>query len=163
MGMTNNESSDACLSNGTLHSYMFSPQMNMSMMLKHTAKHNEYDFRNLLVEILFTEDKPSFIKYQFSTDGKVELVYGIDEDNGTEIASVQKGIYDFAMDYFIYERKFGSILNVCGREAYMPVDGLAEDKEYCLKFLGNYKVNENSGIFEKDQKRTLRDIVQENR
>ena len=163
MGMTNNESSDACLSNGTLHSYMFSPQMNMSMMLKHTAKHNEYDFRNLLVEILFTEDKPSFIKYQFNTDGKVELVYGIDEDNGTEIASVQKGIYDFAMDYFTYERKFGSILNVCGREAYMPVDGLAEDKKYCLKFLGNYRVNENSGIFEKDQKRTLRDIVQENR
>lgn len=163
MGMTGNNASDTCLSRGNLYSYMFSQQKNRNMMLRHTAKNNEFDFRNQLVEILFTEDKPSFLKYQLGSGGEMEVSYGQPEHNGEILKSIQQGIYDFAMDYISYERKFGNVLTISGLEAYMPVDGLAEDKKYCMDLLGEYRVNENSGIFDKENTRTFREIVKENR
>ena len=146
MGMTNGKASDICLSNRVLYSFMFSQQKNRNMMRKHTARNNEFDFRNLLVEILFTEDNPTFVKFQLSNSGKVELIYGQNEQNGEMLKSIQQGIYDFATDYFTYERKFGNILMLNGLEAYMPVDALAENKKYCVELLGEYRINENSGI-----------------
>lgn len=163
MGMTNSKASDIYLSNRNLYSYMFSQQKNRDVMLRHTAKNNEFDFRNLLVEILFTEDKPSFIKYQLGNEGEIELIYGQEEHNEEILRDIQRGIYDFAKDYFTYERKFGNILIMSGLEVYMPVEALAEAGKYCLHFLGKYKVNENSGIFEKENTRTFWRVVRENR
>lgn len=159
MGAVDNSSTDLCISNHSIFSYMFSMQENYDMMLKVFGKHNECDFRKFLIEILFTEDKPSFIKYTLDQNGELQCVYGIDEQNGKTIESIQRGIYDFAMDYFFYEEKFGDILHICGREAYMPIDALAEDKKYCIQLLGDYRINENSGLFERDNVRTFKEII----
>lgn len=163
MGTANTESTDLYLSNEVLYSYMFSTQKNRDTMLKHTGKRSEWDFRNLLVEILFTEDKPSFLKYQLSNSEEIEFVYGIKENNAKIVESVQKGIYDFSMDYFTYEKKIGKVLVIPGREAYMPIDSLTENKRYCLKLLGQYEINGNPGIFDEEHYSTLEQVVNGNR
>lgn len=159
MGTANNESSDISISNGDLYSYMFSTQNNKDTLLKMIEKNNEYEFRKLLIEILFTEDKPSFIKYHLKNNDDIELIYGSKDDNSCKIKDIQKGIYDFATDYFKYESKFGSLLNICGQEAYIPIHALGCNKKYCLKLLGDYKMNESAGNFDKNRKRTFLEIV----
>lgn len=159
MGTANNETVLLRTGSGQLFSYLFSPQKNYDMLLRHTGAYSEIKLRNLLLEILFTEDKPTFVKYQMNQDGTVGFVYGPGEDNSEAAAAIQKGIYDFAADYSHYQKIFGACMELSGREAYMPIDALAKDKKYCLKLLGNYEINEMSGMFDTMHVRRFQDIV----
>ncbi len=159
MGMCANESAKAGLDTGRMHSYMFSAEQNHENLIRHTGRQNELDFRNLLVEILFTEDRPTFMGFGMDENGAVELKYGAKENNGKMIAGVQQGIYDFSRDFYHYSKKFPEWLKIRGQEAYLPLHGLAEAKRYCIKLLGDYEIHENAGCFEADKKRLFKDIV----
>lgn len=159
MGTADNETALLRTSSRQLHSYLFSPQKNHDILMQHSGSRNDIRLRNLLMEILFTEDGPTFLKYQPGKDGAVGFVYGAKENNSAVIAAIQKGIYEFAADYSAFQKIFGECMELCGREAYMPIDALAKDKKYCLKLLGDYEVNEMSGMFCTRQVRRFKDIV----
>ncbi len=159
MGMYGNDSAGLCESSGQLYGYMFSQQKNRDTLFRHSGAYSEIVFRNLLAEILFTEDKPTFLKFEFDENHKPALVYGRQEDNSAMIADIQDGICEFAEDYCTYQKVFSSWLDVCGQEAYLPFDAIARDKAYCIKLLGDYEVNETTGIYEKAAVRRLKDIV----
>lgn len=142
-----------------MHAYLFSAGKNHENLMRHTGKQNEIDFRNLLVEILFTEDKPSFLGFGRDGDRKVKLEYGLRENNGKAVKEVQEGICDFCRDFYQYSKKFPGWLEINGQEAYLPLDRLADAKKYCLEFLGDYEINEGSGFFEDQNARTFREIV----
>lgn len=159
MGTANNEAALLGMSSGQLHSYLFSPQKNYDILMRHAGAYGDLKLRNLLMEILFTEDRPTFMKYQLRKDGTVGFLYGPKENNSAVIAEIQKGIYEFAADYFAYQNIFGACMDLCGREAYMPMDALAKNKKYCLELLGDYEVNELSGMFGTMPVRKFKDIV----
>lgn len=160
MGSNDNGTSEINLDTKKIYSYLFSMQKNKDMLQRHCAKRQERDYRNLLAEILFTQDMPSFLKFQKNSDGGVAFQYGADEKNGRMIRSIQAGIYDFCKDYAPYDRDFKDWLKISGREAYIPLDALAGAKEYCVRFLGDYKIHEHAGIFDERRcSRTFRQIV----
>lgn len=162
MGSDQNETAEINLDTKKVHSYLFSMQKNKEMLQRHCEKRQERDYRNLLAEILFTQDKPSFLKFIKNREKSsgVDFLYGADEKNSGMIRSIQAGIYDFCKDYAPYEACFKDWLTISGREAYIPLDALAGAKEYCIKLLGNYIINKNMGIFDSEQRnQTFRQII----
>lgn len=159
MGMSSSVSAGIGFDTKLMHSYMFSTGKNHENLMRHTGKQNEIDFRNLLAEILFTEDAPTFLKFSRDGNGKVKLVYGPPENNGEAVKEMQKGICDFCRDFYAYSEKFPGWLEIGGQEAYLPLDRLAGAKKYCMKFLGDYEVHEGSGFFADHNVRKFREIA----
>lgn len=146
MGTANNETTDVFISNEDMMSYLFSTQHNSQMLRRHSAIRNDRIMRDLLVEVLFTEDNPSFWKFDMDWKGNTKFVYAAKESNHVAIENIQRGIFDFAAEYLKMQKKLGSIMNICGQEAYIPLDGLAQNKKYVKTILKNCNVCENSTL-----------------
>ena len=162
MGMYGNDSAGICVSSGQMHSYLFSQQKNRDTLFRHAGAYSEIVFRNLLAEILFTEDAPTFLTFKLDQNGQTMLVYGKPEQNTDAITKMQSGILDFVQDFFRYWKMFGGWLTLCGQEAYLPFDAMARDQAYCIRLLGDYEVHASTGIFEQAAVRRFADIVGEN-
>lgn len=161
MGMYGNDSAGLCVSSGQLHGYLFSQQKNRDTLFRHAGAYSEIVFRNLLAEILFTQDAPTFLKFALDQKGQTALVYGRAERNTDAVAKMQDGILDFVRDFSRYFQMFGGWLTLCGQEAYLPFDAVARDKAYCIRLLGDYEVHESTGIFDQAPVRRFADIVGE--
>lgn len=159
MGMIKDEAAEISLSNRTVFSYMFSAHHNQKTYLKHMGKHGEINYRNMLIEILFTEDNPTFLKFKLDKQGKVIFEYGCKENNKKLLGSLQKGIMDFAEDYLKYWMYFGDVLEICGQDAYIPVDSLAEAKKECIRLLGEYEIHKDPGIFDERDRCTYKEAA----
>lgn len=157
MGMVNNDSAEICVANRSLFSYLYSPHHNRMTYLRHARKPSQIPYRDMLVEILFTENHPSFLKFELDKDGNVVLKYCEKENNGKMIDSMQCGIMDFADEYLTYEKQFGDVLEICGQEAYIPLDSMARAKKLCTGLLGDYEIHATPGMFDNEQKQTYRE------
>lgn len=161
LGMVKNDTAEINIANRSLFSYMFSPHHNQRTYLCHAGKRRDIPYRDMLVEIFFTENHPSFLKFRLNEKGDVVLDYGRKDNNQEIIENLQCGIMDFVRDYAKYWKCFGAVLEICGQEAYIPIDSLAKAKKICMKLFGNYEVNENPGIFEEKMKRTYKEAVKQ--
>lgn len=159
LATSDRDATDICISNGNLYSYLFSRQHNSELLKRHMAKHTENEYRNLLMEILFTEDNPSFLKYKLNENEDVEFEYGLKENNTDIILQVQEGMLDFSREYFSLQKIFGVILDVSGYEAYLPFDALLQNKRYCVELMGNYEITEDTGVFSELKRRTFKDVL----
>lgn len=159
LGMSGTEAARIGLDSKIMHSYLFSTGKNHENLLRHTGKQAEVNYRNLLIEILFTEDAPTFLKFDFDADGQVRPVYGQKENNSKKIRQMQRGVSDFSKDYMRYAGIFGRWLDVCGQEAYLPFHALAETKSYCMELLKDYEINENCGVSPQGQRRIFADAA----
>ncbi len=160
MGMIKNESAELRLAKGDIFSYLFSPHHNEKTYRRHMGKCAEIPYRNMLLEILFTQDQPSFLKFQLDQEGNVIFEYGLKENNGKILKSLQKGIMDFAKDYIKYWGCFGDVLKICGQEAYIPIDSLAQAKKDCMKLFGHYEIKDDPGIFGEKDRRTYKEVIE---
>lgn len=157
MGMVKNDTAEICLANRSMFSYLFSPHHNQRTYLCHAGKRREIPYRDMLVEIMFTEDNPSFLKFDLDQSGNVILKYGVKENNTKILNGIQRGIMDFAEDYLAYGKHFGDVLEICGQEAYIPIDSMARSKKTCMKLLGEYEIHADPGVFKDRKKQTYKD------
>ena len=159
MGMNGAASSGTAADTEFMHAYLFSHTKNHENLIRHIGKVNQIHYRNLLVEILFTEDQPSFLQFCRTKDGRAGFVYSAPENNARIIHDIQAGMYDFSRDYSRYDKEFEGWLTISGYEAYLPLNAVAEAGDYCLKIFGDYEINENSGNFGSGTVRTFREIA----
>lgn len=158
MGMVKNDTAEICLANRSMFSYLFSPHHNQRTYLCHAGKRRENPYRDMLIEIMFTEDHPSFLKFDLDQNGNVILKYSAKENNKKIIDSLQHGIMDFAEDYLAYGKYFGDVLEICGQEAYIPIDSMARAKKTCMKLLGEYEIHADPGVFNNRKKQTYKEV-----
>ncbi len=159
MGMLKSESAEISLANRSIFSYLFSAHHNEKTYLRHMGKSADISYRNMLVEILFTENRPTFLKFRMDQEENVVLEYGMQEHNRSILDSLQKGMLDFAKDYIKYWKRFGDILEICGQEAYIPIDCVAKAKKECMKLFGAYEIREDPGIFEEKDRCTYKELI----
>lgn len=157
LGASKSSSVNIAVSSGNLHSYLFSPQYCREVMNCFLGKETESKYCMLLMEILFTENAPSFLRYEKQEDDKILLRYGLPEHNEAILNSIQNGILDFCKDFWKLEQKFPAILNLSGYEAFMPIRSLMENKKYCLELLGDYEIDENSGFLKQSRKKKFKE------
>lgn len=157
MGMVKSDTTEICLANRSMFSYLFSPHHNQKTYLCHAGKNSMISYRNMLVEILFTEDHPSFLKYEMDQNGNVILKYGAKENNQKILDHLQQGILDFSEDYLKYGRCFGDVLEICGQEAYIPIDSVAKARKMCMQLLGEYEIHIDPGVFKESDRQIYRE------
>lgn len=88
IGATSDVAVDARIQSGKLSPYVFSNFDNVDILKSHMDK--QLIIHNLLIEILFTEMKPSFLKFR-EIAGSIVPEFGYEEyDNYKAIDSMQK-------------------------------------------------------------------------
>jgi len=116
------------LLNGSVQTYIFSNIYNGDIYEHHKNAHNGTN--NIYFELFSQSCEPSFSGV--SKDGEFE--FNVPETLNYEITQeIQKGILDFNKRYLHFAKNDKYLLNICGRDAYMPYKFITKS----LKLLKN--------------------------
>lgn len=122
-GTINNKISNAAIENNQLFSYMFSHEYNSDLQIQ--PKHL------MLLETLFSSEKPSVKSYTLNPDNTFTINYNIPENTDTRaFINMKLGMYDFCRDFKNAENKLGLKLEISGRDAYLPVYAINNIYDY---------------------------------
>lgn len=113
------DSSQGFFFENRMESYFFSQFHNRDLWKFHDL-HKKH---NLYLELLFTSPSPSFLGFEKTAQGEVNLLFAPREKHEEEIRQIQKGILDFVADY---QKYFGDFTTkgwgeISGRDAYAPL------------------------------------------
>lgn len=159
LGMLDGESTQIASSVGILEGYVCSPKHNGMILNNIIGKRNEIDYKKLMLEIMFTEDKETFVKFYNISENEIGFLYGSYEDNRDSISQIQNGIYDFACDYRKYDNTFGMMTEFSGQEVMVPISDLSCSKKFIKSILGDYQINDLSGIYDNSEKVTFSKVI----
>lgn len=113
--------------NRNIESYMFSPNHNTDLLVKHQRK---TIIRNTVVEIFTTAPAPSFLK-AVSDKNNYSFIFDIPEvENYEKIDLIFKGEIDFVKEYIKHIKNHKELLEIPGRDAYMPLNYLMAGKRF---------------------------------
>lgn len=115
--------------NKDVESYMFSSNSNTDILFKHQRNNA---VKNTVVEIFTTAPVPSFLK-AVTQDNKdsYNLKFDIPEvENYEDINLIFKGEIDFVKEYMKHINNHPELLNIPGRDAYMPLNYLMVGKRF---------------------------------
>lgn len=122
------DSTDAFLQSEKLVSYLYSSAINRDLYKKHDPN-KDY---NVFWELLLSSPTQQFVGFYEGEDG-VELRYGKFDENQDGIREVQRGICDFAKQYYEHFKEYPYMFNISGRDAYAPMLAATGNNEKYLK------------------------------
>ena len=161
IGGTPDASVDARIQSGKLSSYVFSNFDNLDILKIHMDK--QLIIHNLLVEILFTEMKPSFLKFR-EIEGAIVPEFGYEEyDNYKAIDSMQKGMLRFAEEFNQFNNLMENFEVISGHDAYAPLLSMMEKRKQCYHIFKDYKISQLSGRFSEGGIQTIGDLMKESK
>lgn len=161
IGGTPDVAVDARIQSGKLSPYVFSNFDNVDILRFHMDK--QLVIHNLLIEILFTEMKPSFLKFS-ELGGAIIPEFGYEElDNYKAIDSMQKGMLRFAEEFNRFKNLFENLEGISGHDAYAPLQGMMGKRKQCYHIFKNYKISQLSGKFSEIGIQTIGDLMKESK
>lgn len=115
--------------NKDIVSYMFSSNSNTDMLFRHQRNNA---VKNTVVEIFTTAPAPSFLKaVSQNNKDNYDFIFDIPEvENYKSIDLIFKGEIDFVKQYLKYIKNHMELLNISGRDAYMPLNYLMAGKRF---------------------------------
>lgn len=148
------DASEIFLQNGKLCAYLYSQNHNRDLLKRHDP---DRDY-NVFWELLLSSPTPQFtgfyegrqetfsgaesVRYLEGTD--ITLAFGKQEDHLEGIREIQRGIMDFADDYYCRFKEFPCMLRVSGRDAYAPMLLAASHHErYLIAILKKFTFEKN--------------------
>ena len=159
IGGAPDEAVDAKIQSGKLSSYVFSNFINVDTLNFHMD--NQLVIHNLLVEILFTEMKPSFLKFR-EISGDIVPEFGYEEcDNYKAIDSMQKGMLQFAEEFNRFKNLIEKLEEISGHDAYAPLQNMMEKRKQCYHIFENYKISQLPGKFSESGIQTIGELMKE--
>ena len=147
------------MANGDLFVYGFARNMNYDLQKNHMGK--DVDYHNLLMEILFTAPEPSFLKFYYDKS-QSELLFNEnrDKNNCEIIKGIHAGIQTFSKMYFEFSILLSSIsLNILGKDALLDIQNQWLYVQNCLSVLGDFCLDELSGISDQRKYSTFKNII----
>lgn len=161
IGGTSDVAVDARIQSGKLSPYVFSNFDNVDILKSHMDK--QLIVHNLLVEILFTEMKPSFLKFR-EIAGSIVPEFGYEEyDNYKAIDSMQKGMLQFAEELDRFKNLMDNLEGISGHDAYAPLQSMMKKRKQCYHIFKNYKVSQLSGKFSESGIQTIGELMKESK
>ena len=108
---------------------MFSSNSNTDMLFRHQRNNA---VKNTVVEIFTTAPAPSFLKaVSQNNKDNYDFIFDIPEvENYKSIDLIFKGEIDFVKQYLKYIKNHMELLNISGRDAYMPLNYLMAGKRF---------------------------------
>ena len=135
------DASEVFLQGEQLVAYLYSQRHNRDLLKKHDPN-KDY---NVFWELLLSSPTPQFSGFKIgkrcrkNTEDKylpeldITLQFGKYDTNQEGIKQIQKGIMDFARDYYEHFKDFPYMFNISGRDAYAPMLVAASHNEKYLK------------------------------
>ena len=161
IGATSDVAVDARIQSGKLSPYVFSNFDNVDILKSHMDK--QLIIHNLLIEILFTEMKPSFLKFR-EIAGSIVPEFGYEEyDNYKAIDSMQKGMLQFAEEFDRFKNLMDNLEGISGHDAYAPLQSMMKKRKQCYHIFKNYKVSQLSGKFSESGIQTIGELMKESK
>ena len=161
IGATSDVAVDARIQSGKLSPYVFSNFDNVDILKSHMDK--QLIIHNLLIEIIFTEKKPSFLKFR-EIAGSIVPEFGYEEyDNYKAIDSMQKGMLQFAEEFDRFKNLMDNLEGISGHDAYAPLQSMMKKRKQCYHIFKNYKVSQLSGKFSESGIQTIGELMKESK
>lgn len=160
VGGTGGGEVDARIMNHHLRTYVFSKSQNESILQWHMNR--ETVIHNILTEVMFTEQKPSFLKFCRNHTGILEEVYGYDEaENYPAIESMHAGIMAFVNEFQRISQAVDGFIGISGGDAYAPVKNTMKKPRLCYEIFKEYQITQLSGKFSKKTIQTVGEIMKD--
>lgn len=138
------DAAEPFLQSGKLVPYLYSQKHNRDLLKKHDPGKGYNVFWELLLssptpqfqgfyEGRKTEGQENECQYQYMEGLNITLRFGGCDANPEGIRKIQRGILDFAREYYGHFRDFPYMLRIGGRDAYAPMLVAASDGERYLR------------------------------
>lgn len=113
--------------NKSIESYMFGPTQNIDLLKIHSRKPA---LHSAVIEIFTSAPTPSFLNF-FERDNIVDIKFDRPEvENYSTIEEIFRGELDFIHEYLKNCQNHPELLNISGRDAYVPVKSLITGKDF---------------------------------
>lgn len=149
---SNNHYTEVTSTAGINHAYLFSPEKNRDLLLMHNQEfpvlHNNF------VELIFSSEQSSFLKFELDKDKNVKYIFAPNEGNQIIVKAIQKGILDFAADYFRYVGK-SKIYNISPYDTYIPIYESFKNTDYYYNLFKNFNVSITTSSYGSDDSKFL--------
>ena len=148
------------VNNGTLNAYLFSYGQNRDMSIP-----NDTWYGNTAVmcyEAMFSSVSPTLMRYQMGEDGECKFEYGLETGEAAVINELQRGILDFAYDWFRLCDNANIDFRITPADAFAPYEIIAMDWPYLVQIFGDFKEYSDSipRLGKTREAITIREIMQ---
>lgn len=151
---------DARMKEGHLQTYVFSSDKNVSLIEYHMDWNAV--IHNILIEIMFTELKPSFLKFVKTNEGVIEPLWGYEEtENQLAIQNMHKGMLQFAEEMERVKNIMKNMGDIGGWDAYAPLRNSMKNTRLCYNTFKDYRISQLSGKFSEHSIETVGDLMRE--
>jgi hypothetical protein len=105
-------------------------------------KQNKMTYMEILCyEAMFSSSEDTLLKYKTGTNAEVQFIYG-SNNNSKIIDEMHLGVMNFAEIYNRYKEITGRVIS--GKDAFMPLYQIIQNKKYRMKFLEEYYETEKA-------------------
>lgn len=126
------------------HAYLFSPYKNRDLLFLHN--HEFPVLYNNFVELFFSSEKSSFLKFKPDENGRIQYIFSENEGNHKIIQEIQEGILDFAKDFCHFAQN-DILCNISPYDAYIPIFESFKNRNYYYSLFKDYKVSIAPSIY----------------
>ena len=135
MAVTDSEATSGYVESRIITPYLFHGCMNRDIAINTATI--EGDMQAKFMEATFTSDQPTLLKYDYSPEGELELVYGMQTANIKHLHEMQKGIMDFADLWQENTKYVKSFLQIMPADAKNILDSAIKNFRYCYAIFGD--------------------------
>lgn len=121
---------------GILNSYLFTYGQNRDMNI--LLEDNIGNTALMCVEAMYSSSTPTLMGYCISADGNRDFIFGQETANTAIISDIQKGIKDFASDWFEIIANINVNMDITAADAFAPYEDIAFDWKYLSQVFGQF-------------------------
>lgn len=159
-GVTTNKNQTFRLNN-SLKGYMFSSFHNKDLLDFHSKEN--YGYNSMFFELFSQAQAPSVRAIEKNECGTIAVKFGITESENYKMHDeIQTGIMDFVTDYLQRIGEFDFLLNISGRDAYIPFKYFMNDLQFAVANLSDFRFCRELYSANKMENETIAQIMLEN-
>lgn len=143
---SDNSYSQIACSAGINYAYLFSPQKNRDLLHLHNERFPV--LYNNFVELCFSSEQSSFLKFELDEKEKLQFIFADNEKNNLIIREIQTGILDFAKDFFTFTQNDYDFC-ISPYDAYSPIYESFKNSDYYYSLFADYQVSIATSSYKK--------------
>jgi hypothetical protein len=90
-------------------------------------------------EAMFSSVAPTLMRYRLLENGEPGFEYGLETGEADVINEIQRGILDFAYDWFKLSKETDIDFTITPADAFTPYEAIAMDWPYLERVFGDFK------------------------
>lgn len=130
------------MQSGVMSAYMFSTSFNLNVL----NRHERFKADNAIYEFFLTAPHGTIKRFYLKNDNSIGFEFEVpDTENNPFIKEIQKGILDFANEYYRHWKFLPYMLDIPGSDAAVNIQNITVQKDYIKKLFSDFRYNMGVG------------------